>query len=111
MQSEDVQVTVYRSESGFPILRLDAPAELSWRVDDGDAGTLRHVEISGNGAGLRALGELLIGLATTPGVHDHIDAQSTTGRTQNGQGFALTVANTDPPPQRARSKLPPDWAR
>ena len=111
MNTENVQVTVCRSDSGVPILRLDGRAELTWRVYAGDAATLRHIQISGNGDGLRALSEFLIGLAAAAGVHTHFDAESETGRLRGEQGFALTIGNTDSPRTTARSEPPPDWAK
>ncbi len=87
------EIQLHFSDSGLPMFMTSKQAKVALSVCDGDAPNLREVAISGNPAGLKALGAYLIALAQVPDFHSHFDETVNGTWFRCDQGYTLTLEN------------------
>jgi hypothetical protein len=108
----DERITLQTNSQGYPILARcgDSAIEVLISEDSGTGGT--DVDIIGDEAALRQLGEILIGVSKAKGFHIHVESNAETSPLGiEPRNVRLTVSNKEMPPQAKASSPPPDWAK
>lgn len=97
---------------GLPFFERNPDIRLSVDLAEIDPDGGKDVEISGDSASLRRLGELLIGMSRCKSYHVHLEDDETSPIVIDGNGLRVTITNTDDAPVSSKpDTLPPEWAR
>ena len=115
--SEDDKVIEERikletNSQGHPVLVRSGDQEIEILISEDSGSGVTDVELIGDAAALRRLGEVLIGVSSSKGYHVHLESNPETSVINiEPNSIRLTISNSETPPQTKSSSPPPDWAR
>ena len=108
----DERIKLDTNSQGYPILVRSGDQKIEVLISE-DSGTgLTDVELIGDAAALRRLGEILIGVSSSKGYHVHLESNPETSVIDiEPSNIRLTISNGETPSQTKPLSPPPDWAR
>ena len=108
----DERVTLKTNSQGHPVLVRCGDQKIEVLISEDSGAGVTDVEIIGDEAGLRRLGEILIGVSKAKGYHIHVEADPETSPLEiEPKNIRLTNSNAETPTPAKASSPPPDWAR
>jgi len=108
----DERVTLKTNAQGYPVFARCGDLAIDVLISEDSGAGVTDVEIIGDEAALRRLGEILIGVSKAKGYHIHVEANPETSPLDiEPKNVRLTISNAEIPPQAKASSPPPDWAR
>lgn len=108
----DERITLPTNSQGYPVLTRRGDSAIEVLISEDPGAGVTDVEIIGDEAALRRLGEILIGVSKAKGYHIHVESNPETSPLDiEPKNVRLTISNAEMPPQAEASSPPPDWAR
>ncbi|ODA31063.1 hypothetical protein [Planctopirus hydrillae] len=108
----DERVTLKTNSQGYPVFPRCGNLAIEVLISEDSGPGVTLVEIIGDEAALRRLGEVLIGVSKAKGYHIHVEANPETSPLDiKPKNVRLTISNTEIPPHAKASSPPPNWAK